>query len=334
MPYTMPLDQIRQARERIRPYVRHTPLAPAPHLTSDVPAHLRLKLENLQVGGSFKARGVFNTLLQLDDEARRRGVVAASGGNHGVALAYGAYTLGIPATIFLPAASTPDRIARVKRWTEDVQLVGSVWDEAHAAASEFAAAQGMVYVHPFDADATIAGQGTLGLELLDDLPDLDCVLIAIGGGGLIAGMSAAIRQVKPSVRIIGVEPTGAPSLQHSLDAGKVEPLPEVVTIAETLAPRSVSTRTLELAQQYVDEILLVDDGAMIDSMRWLWLHYNQLVEPSGVAVIAALPQVDLAAYRCPVALICGGNAAADSVFDYYSEAALKKGSLSPKVTTS
>jgi threonine dehydratase len=333
MPYNVPLDTIQQARERIRPYVRRTPIAPAPHLTSDVPAHLRLKLENLQVAGSFKARGAFNTLLQLDDEVRKRGVVAASGGNHGLALAYAAHTLGIPAAIFLPATATPDRVARVKVWTEEVILVGSVWDVTHAQALEFAAAQGMTYVHPFDADATIAGQGTLGLELLDDLPDMDCVLISIGGGGLIGGMAAAIKQTKPSVHIIGVEPTGAPTLKHSVDAGQVDPLPEVVTIADTLAPRSVSGRTLELAQQYVDEIVLVDDGSMIDSMRWLWLHYNQLVEPSGVAVIAALPQVDLAAYRCPVALICGGNAAADSVFAHYSEAALKKGTLTPKITT-
>lgn len=325
--YTLPLEAFQQARERIRPYVRHTPIAPAPHLTADVPAHLRLKLENLQVAGSFKARGAFNTLLQLDDQARQRGIVAASGGNHGVAVAYAAYTLGIPATIFLPVAATPDRIARVKRWTEDVQLVGAVWDEAHAAATDYAAERGLPYVHPFDADGTIAGQGTLGLELFDDLPEIDCVLIAIGGGGLIGGMAAAIKQTNPAVQVIGVEPTGAPSLLHSVNAGHVEPLPQVVTIAETLAPRSVSTRTLELAQQYVDRIVLVEDGAMIDSMRWLWQHYNQLVEPSGVAVIAALPQLDLSAYRFPVALICGGNAAADSVFDTYTDAARKKGSL-------
>jgi threonine dehydratase len=327
MSYNVSLSLIREARERIQPYVRHTPLAPLPHLTPDVPPHLRLKLENLQVAGSFKARGVFNTLLQLDAATRERGVVGASGGNHGVALAYGAHRLGIPAAVYLPAIAAADRIARVKVWTDDLHLVGSVWDTTHAQAVEFAAATHKTYVHPFDAEATVAGQGTLGLELLEDVPDVDCVLISIGGGGLIGGMAAAIKQTKPNVRIIGVEPVGAPSMKHSLDLGHVEPLPEVKTIADTLAPRGVSDRTLWLAQQYVDEVVLVEDSAMINALRWLWLHYNQLVEPAGAAVIAALPQVDLSAYRHPVALICGGNAAAEVVPDNYREAAARKGSL-------
>ncbi|MEP7292566.1 MAG: pyridoxal-phosphate dependent enzyme [Chloroflexota bacterium] len=325
--YNVPLEAIQQARERIHPYVRHTPIAPAPHLTVDVPAHLRLKLENMQVSGSFKPRGVFNNLLQLDEATRQRGVVGASGGNHGVALAYAAHRLGIPAIVYLPASANPDRVARVKAWGAELNLVGSVWDETHAQALARAAAEGMIYVHPFDADGTIAGQGTLGLELLDDVPDLDLVLISIGGGGLIGGMAAAIKQSKPGVRIIGVEPVGAPTMKHSLDLGRVEPLPGVRTIADTLSPQGVSQRTLDLTQRYVDDILLVEDSAMIDAQRWLWLHYNQLVEPAGVAVIAALPQVDIHAYRHPVALICGGNAAAEIVSANYTEAALQKGSM-------
>jgi threonine dehydratase len=285
---------------------------------------MRLKLENLQVTGSFKPRGVFNTLLQLDDKARQRGVIAASGGNHGLALAYAANRLGIPAKVYLPASASADRVARVKVWNAEVIQHGAAWDDAHAKAVEHARAEGSTYVHPFDADTTLAGQGTLGLELLDDLPELDCVLIAVGGGGLIGGMSAAIKQIKPDVRIIGVEPTGAAKMQHSLDQGHVEALPEVRTIADTLAPRAVSDRTLALTQRYVDQMVLVDDIAMIEGMRWLWRHYNQLVEPAGAAVIAALPQIDLRAYRHPVALICGGNAAADSVFQVYEDAAAQK----------
>jgi threonine dehydratase len=142
-------------------------------------------------------------------------------------------------------------------------------------------------------------------------------------------MSAAIKQIKPNVRIIGVEPTGAASMMRSVELGHVEPLPEVRTIADTLAPRGVSERTLALTQRYVDQIVLVDDAEMIAAMRWLWLHYNQMVEPSGVAVIAALAQVDISAYRHPVALICGGNAAADSVMQSYYDSALKKQSIQP-----
>ncbi len=327
MPYDLSLDLIQQARERIRPYVRHTPLAPLPPLTDDLPRGLRLKLENLQVVGSFKPRGVFNTLLQLDEAARQRGVLAASGGNHGVALAYAAHRLGIPATVYLPATASADRVARVKVWGATVIQHGQAWDDAHAKAVAHAEAEGMVYVHPFDAVTTLAGQGTLGLELLDDVPEMDCALIAIGGGGLIGGMAAAIKQVKPGVQIIGVEPTGAPSMQHSLDFGHVEPLAEVRTIADTLAPRGVSERTLALTQRYVDRIELVDDAAMIEAMRWLWLHYNQLVEPAGAAVIAAMKQVDMSAYRYPVALICGGNAAADSVWQSYHDTAVRKGTI-------
>jgi len=322
----LPLDLIRAARERIQPYVRHTPIAPRPPLADDLPRQLRFKLENMQVVGSFKPRGVFNTLLQLDAETRSRGVVAASGGNHGVALAYAANRLGIPATVYLPATASPDRVARVGVWGARVIQHGTAWDDAHAQAVAFAEAEGLPYVHPFDAEATLAGQGTLGLELLDDLPEMDCVLIAIGGGGLIAGMAAAIKALTPSVPIFGVEPTGAPSMLHSLQAGCLTPLSEVRTIADTLAPRSVSERTLSLTEQFVEEVVLVDDDAMIAAMRWLWLNLNQLVEPAGAAVIAAIQTgaVDVSRFRCPVALICGGNTAAESVWATYADAAQKK----------
>jgi len=247
-------------------------------------------------------------------------VVAASGGNHGAALAYGAWRLGLPATIFLTERASDDRVARVTTWGAQVVKHGAVWDEAHARAVEHAAATGSTYVHPFDAERTLIGQGTLGLELLDDVPALDCVLIAIGGGGLIAGMAAAIKQLRPQTRIIGVEPTGAASMRYAVAAGQVLPLPEVRTIADTLAPRAVCARTLALTQQYVDEIVTVSDAQMVSAMRWLWAECNQLVEPAGAAVIAALQNsaVDIGAHTHPVALICGGNAAVESAFANYT----------------
>jgi threonine dehydratase len=319
MTYAISLDDFRQARARIQPYVRHTPLLPLPALRGDLPAALRLKLENLQITGSFKARGVFNTLLQLSPAQRERGVVAASGGNHGAALAYGAWRLGLPATIFLPERASADRVARIAAWGAQVIKHGAVWDDAHARAVEHAAEQGQTYVHPFDAELTLIGQGTLGIELLDDVPELDCVLIAIGGGGLIAGMAAAIKQLRPQTRIIGVEPIGAASMHYAVAAGRVQPLAEVHTIADTLAPRAVCARTLALTQQYVDEIVTVSDAHMVTAMRWLWAECNQLVEPAGAAVIAALQTsaIDIGAYTRPVALICGGNAAVESAFAGY-----------------
>jgi threonine dehydratase len=308
-----------RSRARIAPYIRHTPLAPLPPLRGDLPLPLRLKLENLQVAGSFKSRGVFNNLLQLSPDERARGVCAASGGNHGLALAYSAWQLGIPATVFLPASASPDRMARVRAWGVRLVQHGLNWDDAHAAAVEFARSEGLAYIHPFDADRTLEGQGTLGLELLDDLPALDCVLIAIGGGGLIAGMAAAIRQRRPDVRVIGVEPAGAPTMLRSLECGRVVALPSVHTIADTLSPRVACERTLALVQRYVDTIVLVEDAQIVAAMRWLWTECNQLVEPAGAAVVAALQNgaVDVSGCACPVALICGGNAAAESVFERY-----------------
>jgi threonine dehydratase len=314
------LNQIEATRQRIGPYVRHTPLCPPPQLRSDLPQQLVLKLENLQVTGSFKARGAFNNLLLASPEQRANGVAVASGGNHGLAIAYAAARLHVPATVYLPGSATADREARiVAQGAQVVRFAGANTNALFDAARAHATANGGLFVHAFDAEHTLQGTGTLGLELLDDVPDLDCVLIAIGGGGLIGGMAAAIKQRRPSVRIVGVEPTGAPSMYASLQAGRVIELDSNTTIADTLAPRAVSQLTLELAQRYVDEVVLVDDTSMVQAMRWLWTECNQLVEPAGAAVIAALQTgtVNVSGYARPVALICGGNAAADSVFAAY-----------------
>lgn len=317
--YTLPLATIQQARQRIAPYIRHTPLLPNPLMQPDVPASLRLKLENLQLTGSFKVRGVLNTLLSLDADQRQRGVIASSGGNHGLALAYAAKRLNIPVVIYLPASAAPDRVARIQQFGVPMQQYGTTWDDAHARAMEHAAREGLYAIHPFDAPLTLAGQGTLGLELLEDVPDLDCILIAVGGGGLICGIAAALKQTRPDIRVIGVEPTGAASMTASLHAGQLRALPEVTTIADTLAPRQLGEWTYALAVRYVDEVVQVTDTQMIAAMRWLWTECNQLVEPSGAAVIAALQNgtVDTRAARAPVALICGGNAAAECIFTAY-----------------
>lgn len=315
---TLSLTAIEAARERVAPFVRHTPLLPPPALRGDLAPNLVLKLENMQVTGSFKARGAFNNLLQLLPEQRERGVVTASGGNHGLAIAYAAAKLGMPATVYLPETASADRVARIAAWGAQVIKHGRGWDDANGQAIAHANAENLAYIHPFDAERTLEGTGTLGLELLDDLPNLDCVLIAIGGGGLIAGMAAAIKQRKPDVRIIGVEPTGAASMLVAVEAGRVSELAETRTIADTLSPRAVCDRTLELTRRYVDEIVLVNDAQMVDGMRWLWAECNQLVEPAGAAVIAALQNgVDVSRHAAPVALICGGNAAAESAFAGY-----------------
>lgn len=308
-----------EARARIAPYVRHTPVLPQPSLRNDWHPRLTLKLENLQVTGSFKVRGAFNNLLQLDPAQRSRGVCSASGGNHGVALAYAAWRLGCPATIYLPERATADREARIATWGAKVIRHGAVWDDAHEAAMQYADQHDIPYVHSFEAETTIAGQGTVGLEMLEDAPDADLFLVAIGGGGLISGVATAIKQRRPQATIIGIEPVGAPSMQHSINAGALTPLTSVNTFADTLSPRMVSQTTLELARAHVDHIVLVTDTQMLAAMRWLWQEANQLVEPSGAASIAAIQSglVDISRYQQPVALICGGNAGAEPVFQAY-----------------
>ncbi len=317
--YDIPLEAFRQARARLAPYTRHTPIAPWPSLHNDAPPGLRLKLENLQVVGSFKPRGVCNHMRQLAPEQRKLGVVAASAGNHGLAVAYVARQLGIPAIIYLPQNASVDRVARIQAWGAVVVQYGAGYEDAHKLALEHAGAEGLTYVHSFDSASTLAGHGTLALELLEDVPDMDCLLVAIGGGGLISAVACALKKMNPQIKIIGVEPVGAPSMYQSVQAGHLITLPEAKTIADTLATRTVSERTLALTRRYVDEIVLVSDVQIAGAMRWLWAECNQLVEPSGAAALAAAlyGAADMTHYQHPVALICGGNVPAEPILQAY-----------------
>lgn len=317
--YDIPLEAFKLARARLAPYTRHTPIAPWPLLHNDAPPGLRLKLENLQVVGSFKPRGVCNHMRQLAPEQRKLGVVAASAGNHGLAVAYVARQLGIPAIIYLPEHASADRVARIQAWGAVVVQYGEVYEDAHKMAVEHAESEGLTYVHSFDSASTLAGHGTLALELLEDVPEMDALLVAVGGGGLIAGVSCALKKSNPQIKVIGVEPVGAPSMYESVKAGQMVSLSEVKTIADTLATRTVSERTLALTQQYVDDIVLVSDMQIASAMRWLWAECNQLVEPSGAAALAAAlyGAADMTTYQHPVVLICGGNVPAEPIFHGY-----------------
>ncbi len=320
--YDIPLEAFKQARARLAPYTRHTPIAPWPLLHNDAPSGLRLKLENLQVVGSFKPRGVCNHMRQLAPEQRKLGVVAASAGNHGLAVAYVARQLGVPAIIYLPQNASADRVARIQAWGAVVVQYGAGYEDAHKLAVEHAESEGLTYVHSFDSESTLAGHGSLALELLEDVPEMDCLLVAIGGGGLIAGVSCALKKLNPQIKTIGVEPIGAPSMYESVKAGHLIALPEVKTIADTLATRTVSERTMVLTQRYVDEIVLVSDAQIAAAMRWLWAECNQLVEPSGAAALAAslYGAADMTPYQHPVVLICGGNVPAEPILQAYEAA--------------
>ena len=301
------LETIRAAAARIAGNVRRTPVLEAAALREPpAPGTLCLKLECLQVTGSFKPRGALNKALGLDVAG---GLTTASGGNHGLGVAYAASVLGVPATVFLPT-STPDAKARKLRgWGATVRVTGSVFDEANEAALAHAEAEGAVYVHPFADPAVVSGQGTVGLELLEDVPDAETVFVAVGGGGLISGVATALRALKPSIRVIGVEPVGAPTLHNSLEAGALVTLERIETEAGTLAPLRSAPLNLELIAAGVDRIVLVDDEAMRKAARWLWFEAGVAAELSGAAALAALTA---GAYRPEpdervVAVVCGAG---------------------------
>jgi threonine dehydratase len=210
----------------------------------------------------------------------------------------------------VPGGVSPAKVLKMKEWNARVEVVGDVWDQANVAALDHATESGAVYFHPFADPLVVAGQGTLGLEILDEIGDMDAILIAIGGGGLISGVATAIRARRPSVRIIGIEPTGSPTLKASIDAGRVVTLPEVTTRVPTMACRRTDERIFEVIRRSVDEIVLVSDAEMAEAARWLWFEMGIAADLSGAASLAALrqglPGLEGAKHVC--ALVCGAGA--------------------------
>jgi threonine dehydratase len=305
------LDDIRAAHARIAPFVRRTPMLAATATRAPlIDGTLLFKLENLQASGSFKARGATNKLLTTPKETLARGIVTASGGNHGLATARAAALACVPATVFVPATVAAEKVDKLAAWGATVRTVGRVWDEANVAALDFADETGAAYFHPFGDAAVVAGQGTVGLEIVEDAPNLDLVLVAIGGGGLIAGLSVAFRALSPNTRIVGIEPTGSPTLHASLAAGGVVRLPQVTTLVATMGCGKTETPVYELVRRTVDEIVLVEDDEMLDAARWLWFEFGIAADLSGAAAVAALRAGRIAvppgARVC--VLVCGAGA--------------------------
>jgi threonine dehydratase len=305
------LEDVEQARERLRGAVRRTPCLRARFLLEPPTAHgrLLLKLECLQVSGSFKARGASNKVAALDAGALARGLITASGGNHGLGVAYAGWRAGAPVRVVLPRSTPRAKAERLRRWGARVEIAGEVWDDANARALEAAGEEGLTYVHPFADPAVMAGQGTVGLEILGQAQNVDSVLVAIGGGGLIAGIATAVKGRRPGTRVIGIEPRGAPTLSRSVAAGHCVTLDHIDTAAGTLAPRTSDPANLAIVERLVDDIVLVDDQAMRDAARWLWFEMGLSVELSAAAALAALRT---GAYRPATdetvcAVVCGAG---------------------------
>jgi threonine dehydratase len=276
---------IRRTYDVIRPYVRRTPILEGDlgDLTSGGHAGLVLKLEQLQCAGSFKARGAFANLLLRDPPAA--GVVAASGGNHGVAVAYAARRLGIPAKIYVPTISAPAKMEKIRSLGADLVVGGDRYADALAAAQTWAADSGALSIHAFDQRETLLGQGSLGLELAEQASDLDTVLVPVGGGGLIGGIAAYFAG---SVRVVGVEPIGAPTLTTALAAGAPADAPTGSIAADALAPRRVGELIFPIIQSYVDKVVLVDDHAITVAQRALWHTARLIAEPAAAVATAAV----------------------------------------------
>lgn len=299
-------ERIAAMEPRIRPYIRHTPVLRVDMADFDrAPLAVDLKLECLQHSGSFKARGAFTNLLERP--VPEAGVVAASGGNHGAAVAYAAMRLGHKATIFVPEVSPPAKLERIRSYGAELIVGGARYAEALDASERFAEQTGAVQIHAFNQEETLVGQGTLGLEIESDLPDIDTLLIAVGGGGLIGGIAAWFAG---RIRIIAVEPEGAPTLHRAFEAGRPVDAPAEGIAADSLAPKRVGEMMFPIAEAFVERSILVSDDDIIAAQKALWNRVRIISEPGGAAAFAAM----LSGRYAPepgervAVLVCGANA--------------------------
>ena len=309
------LDEIEAAAERIRPIARLTPLVEVPWPPvrgpqTDRGARLLLKCENLQPMGAFKIRGAYNMLAQLPAEQRQRGVITYSSGNHGQAVALAAQQLGAPAVIVMPTTAPAVKVEGARGYGAEVTFAGTTSLDRKRRAEQIAAERKLTIIPPFDHPMIIAGQGTVGLEILEQCPDVSTVLVEIGGGGLSSGVATAIKRRAPHVRVVGVEPAGAAKMQTSLAAGAPVTLERTDSIADGLLTIRPGELTFEHVRAFVDEVVTVPDAAMIDAIRWLFRNARLVVEPSGSVTTAALMlglgHVD-GSHGPVVAIISGGN---------------------------
>jgi threonine dehydratase len=305
------LDDVIAARDRIAGHVRVTPVMALTGAREPLPlrAEVVAKLELHQVTGSFKARGAMSLLASLTPEEVARGIVAASGGNHGMAVARAARVAGEAARIYVPSNVAPAKVAAMEGWGATVTVAGDEFATADAAARADAAATGATYFHPFADPRIVAGQGTLGLELIGQAGEFDTLVVAIGGGGLVAGIGTVMRALRPGVRIVGVEPKGSPTLAASLEAGRAVTLDAVTSRIPTLSCRRTDGRIVEVAQRVIDDIVLLGDDEMLGASRWLWREFGIAADLAGAAATAVLRSgaAALAPARRVCVLVCGSG---------------------------
>jgi len=311
------LSEISDARARIAPVARVTPLLDG---TAAAGRPLFLKCENMQPGGAFKIRGAYNMVARLTGEQRRRGVITYSSGNHGQAMALAAQKLGAPAVVVMPTTAPPIKVEGARSFGAEIIFEGTTSSERRTRAEAEAAARGLTMVPPFDHEWIIAGQGTIGLEILEQCPDVAGIVVPIGGGGLAAGLAAAVKQTKSGVKVIGVEPAGAAKMRASLDAGHPVTLPSTATIADGLMPVRPGDLTFDHISRFADDVVTVSDDQIVEAVLWAFNRMKIVAEPSGAASLAAV--LSGAAERHGriegplVAIVSGGNMALERLAEW------------------
>jgi threonine dehydratase len=285
--FTLTLDDFKATRARIAEHIKHTPLLTSRQLSERTGYDVRLKAELFQRVGSYKIRGPLNKFALMPEEQKRRGVVCSSAGNHAQGVALAARIHGIRAVVCMATNATPAKIAATREYGAEVVLHGSIWDEANEKAKELVRTEGLTYVHPFDDEQLIAGQGTLGLEIVQDWPNVDAVVVPIGGGGLIAGVSMAVKGHNPNTKVIGVESSDGPAMQRSVEAGRLETI-DCRTIIDGLRVRRAGELNFSVVQRFVDEIVALPDREIFEAMIWVMERCKLVVEGAAAAPVAAM----------------------------------------------
>ena len=302
------LNDIKEAKKRLSGTVLTTPLVKAPILSKELCAQIYLKEDNLQLTGSFKIRGAFNRLASMDEATRQKGVVAASAGNHAQGLAYAAYQFDCEATIFMPEATPLTKVSGVKSYGANVILTGENFDEAYATALMYAQDNNKEFIHPFADDEVIAGQGTIALEILDKIEDMEHIIVTIGGGGLIAGIAIAAKELNPNIKITGVVSSGARGMKQSFESRMPIDSASVKTIADGIAVRDVTPKLLDIILEYVDEIVEVTDNETANAILFLLEKHKLMVEGAGAVATAAIMHNKVNVENEKVcAIVSGGN---------------------------
>ncbi|MBZ5606236.1 MAG: threonine/serine dehydratase [Acidobacteriia bacterium] len=301
------LSQIQTARQRIAPCIRRTPLTPSATLSERLKTNVYVKLEVFQKTGSFKVRGAFNKALSLRPEERGRGIVAVSGGNHAQAVAYMARALGLKALVLMPESTPRNYVEATRGYGAEVKFAANA-HAAFAAVEEYEK-EGWAYVHPFDDPLVMAGQGTVGLEIMEDVPQVTDVIVSIGGGGLMSGVATAVKSLKPSVRVWGVETEGADCMSKSIAAGHVVTLDAITSVARTLGAPAPTERTLETAKRLLECVTVVPDSEAVAAMKFILERLKVLTEPAASCTLAAADRLKdrFSSERHVVLVFCGGN---------------------------